>query len=59
MKNQIFGGTGNFVSILAPYSHGTFLNSKQQGEQPLGNFLKGVPENREESIQLAHLPLPE
>ena len=58
-KKSNLWGDGNFVLIFAPYSCGIFLYQKQQGEQLLGNFLEGVPENREESSQLAHLPLPE
>ena len=52
-------GNDNFVSIFPSYSHDIFLHPKQPGEQPLGNFLEGVPEIMEENSQLAHLSLPE
>ena len=54
-EKKSFGG-GHFVLIISPNSHGTSLHPQQQEEQHLGNFPKAVPEYREESSQLAHLP---
>ena len=58
-KNQIFRWLAIFFFIICPLQQWHFLTPKAARRKPLGNFLQGVPEYREKSNQLAHLPLPE